>query len=72
MPLGEMERTLAIEIRSQTGAQTDVASGGGGGGGGGTTEAKSKGKKDKEDDKINDIASLGKLVGIQFGIAAML
>ena len=72
MPLGEMERTLAIEIRSQTGAQTEVASGGGGGGGGGTTEAKSKGKKDKEDDKKNDKASLGKLVGIQFGIAAML
>ena len=48
MPLGEMERTLAIEIRSQTGAQTDVASGGGGGG---TTEAKSKSKKDKEKDQ---------------------
>ena len=67
-----MEKTLAIEIRSQTGAQTDVASGGGGGGTGSDSKPGEKGKKDKEDSKTNDKASLGKLVGIQFGIAAML
>jgi hypothetical protein len=72
MALGEMEKTLAIEIRSQTGAQTDAASGGGGGGAGSDSKPGEKGKKDKEDGKKNDKASLGKLVGIQFGIAAML
>ena len=72
MVMGEMDRTLAIEIRSQTGAQTDAASGGGGGGTGSDSKPGEKGKKDKEDSKKNDKASLGKLVGIQFGIAAML
>ena len=69
---GEMEKTLAITFKADTGTQVDVASGGGSKGG--TTEPAGggKGKKDKEDEAKKQGASLKKLVGIDISIAAML
>tara|TARA_R110002020_G_scaffold437775_1_gene648084 strand:- start:3686 stop:5137 length:1452 start_codon:yes stop_codon:yes gene_type:complete len=71
MPIGEMERTLAIVFK-QTAAQTDTARGGGSSGDGTSTPSGDSDSKDKKDDKKEKKTSLKKLIGIDLSLVAML